>query len=211
MKKCPYCAEEIQDEAIVCKHCGREVIEDRWREYCARYAQLAPEQQRAALAKLTAEQRAQAERAWKALGYAERRQQAASAVRDSRRSSSMPVVGCLVLVILASALYIAAEWNRYSGSPSVGSSASRPPDVIDDSYRLCAAMEKTGLTTQCTVEGWGKTVDVTIDTTGAEARKICAGVADLMAAETSRFAGQWKLRIFSPYSGERPIATCALH
>ena len=87
-------------------------------------------------------------------------------------------------------------------------------DAVGDAFGVCAVFEGTGLTTQCEVKSatlsTPPSVDVTIDTNGSDARKMCAGVADMMAKQTRSFAGKWKLRIFSPYSGQRPIAVCTL-
>lgn len=82
-------------------------------------------------------------------------------------------------------------------------------DAVSNAYGVCAAMESTGLITRCDVKGWGKSVDMRMDTSSSEARKICSGVADMLGKKgPSLRANKWKLRIFSPYSGDEPIAVC---
>ena len=88
--------------------------------------------------------------------------------------------------------------------------SSAHADVIDDAYHLCNALEATGATSECEVKGWGSTVDATIDTNSSQAKQLCGGVAKMMSKQTNSFSGKWKLRIFSPFSGNRPIASCVL-
>ena len=46
VKRCPVCAEEVQDEAVKCRYCGAQLMSDRVRRLLPRYGSLT-EQQRA--------------------------------------------------------------------------------------------------------------------------------------------------------------------
>ena len=47
MRKCPLCAEEIQDKAVKCKHCGSILVSDEWRVFCEGYLKMPAEWQQA--------------------------------------------------------------------------------------------------------------------------------------------------------------------
>lgn len=88
---------------------------------------------------------------------------------------------------------------------------SRSEMEVDDAFRLCGALEDTGYTSKCKVRGFGRSVDTWIDTSGPEAIKICRETASMLRQHTTSLsAGGWKLRIFSPFSGENVLAECPL-
>lgn len=114
----------------------------------------------------------------------------------------------IAILVLAAAIFLWLRSTETTSLPAASTSTSAP-DAVDAGTELCAAAKATRDIVDCTLQGWGKTVDIRMDTTAAQAREICAGLAARMMGRG--FAGKgWTLRILSPYSGEQPIAKCAL-
>jgi hypothetical protein len=59
MKTCPFCVEEIQDEAVRCKHCHADLTGSaaKWQEFRRRYVAMSREEQVSAWNKLSSDQR----------------------------------------------------------------------------------------------------------------------------------------------------------
>lgn len=119
-----------------------------------------------------------------------------------------------VIAVGAVALGIGASMKPSPKTPGAApaSAASRPADdAVSAAYRLCEAAKGSGMASDCDVSGWGKAVEIRVDTNAAQARVICAGMAEQMASASSGFRGKgWKLRVFSPFSGEHQLAECDL-
>jgi hypothetical protein len=82
---------------------------------------------------------------------------------------------------------------------------------VANAQRLCMVLDGMGdLSEKCKVTGWGSSVEISLDTSSREARKICDGIVATMRKTGTKFDPGWKLKIFSPFSGTRTIAVCDL-
>lgn len=75
--------------------------------------------------------------------------------------------------------------------------------------KFCAELDATGLGSQkCEVSMWDRSISFSIDAPAARARRLCSLWAATLPKEGVRRGSE--LRIYSPFSGNRPIAYCAL-
>ncbi|NRA89293.1 MAG: hypothetical protein HRU28_18330 [Rhizobiales bacterium] len=95
---------------------------------------------------------------------------------------------------------------------SIGvTSASADDGSVKSAYYLCTMLDKTGLLSKpCDISGWNSEINITLDMSASEARKLCVQVVGLMLNKGKPFNERWKLKISSPYSGENTIAYCQL-
>ncbi len=87
------------------------------------------------------------------------------------------------------------------------------PGAYDYARLICKAFEQSGATT-CEINSnifSDSTIETTLATTPASAAVTCKDVAASMRAKTKVFQEKnWRILIFSPFSGNRPIANCKL-
>jgi hypothetical protein len=111
-----------------------------------------------------------------------------------------PLTALIGILIVALMLQIE---NRLAHADSADTSAA-------NALRLCAVFDSEGDESEpCKVSGWSASVEVSIDTSGPEARKICEGTVKMLTKLKVTFNG-WKLKIYSPFSAGKTIAVCDL-
>ena len=89
--------------------------------------------------------------------------------------------------------------------------ADSSSQTVNNAFTLCKMLDSTNLLAEpCSVSGWGSSVDISVDMSGGEARKLCPQIKGMLNKNNIIFSPGWTLKISSPYSGDKTIATCSL-
>jgi len=151
MKTCPYCAEEIQEAAVKCKHCGEVVVGDEWRAFCERYSKLPPAQQKTEWEGLSPDQRTHFSAAWSALEFDK-----APAPPAEEKKTSTASVGWLVLLVLVAFLIMIMSFGSGGSGRSGRSSAPKQAHSELDAWGMCREFVEESLKAPRTAKfPWG--------------------------------------------------------
>ncbi|MGP4921530.1 hypothetical protein [Pseudomonas lundensis] len=82
---------------------------------------------------------------------------------------------------------------------------------VSYAFALCKMLDGTNMLSEpCSVSGWNSSVDISLDMNASEARTLCPQIAGMLKSNNIIFRDGWTLKISSPYSGDKAIATCVL-
>lgn len=84
-----------------------------------------------------------------------------------------------------------------------------PQSDLDYAYSTCAVVDAAGIVTEpCEVSAWDSEVKITMDVRSGEAKQVCRELVSAAQQRNWVFDRAWTIRIFSPFSGDKPIAYC---
>ena len=83
-------------------------------------------------------------------------------------------------------------------------------DDAEGALRICSVIDAMGSSVVCTVNNPNNSVDIAIESTGADAAGTCAAFAEMAKPLTYAFTSHWKIRILSTQESDTPLAVCDL-
>jgi hypothetical protein len=138
--KCAACSEEIQDDALKCRHCGTILIPSDWQLFCQSYTNMDEAQRARAWKQLSAEQQEALSRFMTVV-----QPSAASApVVQPRKRASYTSVGCAVVLVLFLIGLVTSQVNKSDSSKTVSTTSSpaapapppRPTPGVEETIRI---------------------------------------------------------------------------
>jgi len=84
-------------------------------------------------------------------------------------------------------------------------------DEVDDAQRVCTVIESMGAAVECQINGSERAVEVTSSENVADATQFCNSFSGMTAVLSQTLSSDWKMRIFTPQSGDTPAAVCDLN